>query len=119
MWFMWIIWGVLAVALIASIILLTGKGSMLVSGFNLKKPEEKAQYDKEKISRQTGIYMLFVDAGLIALVAYIQFRAIPAILSNTIKSYGTEITIVALAICAYIIVIGGIAAARGFKNCKK
>lgn len=119
MWFMWIIWGVLAIVLIASIVLLVGKGSMLVSGFNLKSPEEKSQYDKKKVSRQTGVYMLFVDAGLIALAAYIQFRAIPAILSNTIESYGTEITIVALVICAYIIVIGGISATRGFKNCKK
>ena len=34
MWFIWIMWVIVALAIIATIILLTGKGSMLVSGFN-------------------------------------------------------------------------------------
>jgi len=119
MWFMWILWGILALAVIASIILLTGKGNCLVTGFNTKSREEKDMYDKKKISRQTGIYMLFIDIGLIALAAYIQFRIVGAIQAGTIKSFGTEITIVALAICAYIIVIGIVATIRGFNHCKK
>ena len=32
-------WVIVAIAIIATIILLTGKGSMLVSGFNTKNPE--------------------------------------------------------------------------------
>ena len=56
--------------------------------------------------------------SLLALTSYIHFRAIPAIQNNTISDYGTEITIVALGICVYIIVIGIWAAMRGFKNCK-
>lgn len=60
----------------------------------------------------------FVDIGLLALTSYIHFRAIPAIQNNTISDYGTEITIVALGICVYIIVVGIWAAMRGFKNCK-
>lgn len=103
MWFIWIMWVIVAIAIIATIILLTGKGSMLVSGFNTKSPEERAKYDKEKVSKQTGLLMIFVDVGLLALTSYIQFRAIPAIQNNTISDYGTEITIVALGICAYII----------------
>lgn len=118
MWFIWIMWVIVAIAIIATIILLTGKGSMLVSGFNTKSPEERAKYDKEKVSKQTGLLMIFVDVGLLALTLYIQFRAIPAIQNITISDYGTEITIVALGICAYIIVIGIWAAMRGFKNCK-
>ena len=62
--------------------------------------------------------MIFVDVGLLALSSFIHFRAIPAIQNITISDYGTEITIVALGICAYIIVIGIWAAMRGFKNCK-
>lgn len=119
MWFMLIIWGVVVVALIATIILLTGKGSMLVSGFNTKSVEEKSQYDLKKVSQQTGITMTLIDIGLILLAFYMQFRVVPAILSNTINNYGTEITIVALVICAYIIIIGIAAAIRGFKHCKK
>ena len=78
----------------------------------------RIKYDKEKVSKQTGLLMIFVDVGLLALTSYIQFRAIPAIQNITISDYGTEITIVALGICAYIIVIGIWAAMRGFKNCK-
>ena len=50
MWFIWIMWVIVALAIIATIILLTGKGSMLVSGFNTKSPEERAKYDKKKVS---------------------------------------------------------------------
>ena len=119
MWFIWIMCAIVAIATIATIILLTGKGSILVSGFNTKSPEERAKYDKKKVSRQAGTLMVFIDIGLIALASYIQFRAIPAIQNNTISDYGTEIAIVALCICAYIIVIGILAATRGFKGTKK
>ena len=37
MWFIWIMWVIVALAIIATIILLTGKGSMLVSGFKAPK----------------------------------------------------------------------------------
>lgn len=119
MWFVWGMWGVVAVAVIATIILLTGKGSMLVTGFNTKSAEEREQYDPQKVSRQAGIYMVLIDVGLIILLSYIQFRIIPAIQNNTISNYGTEITIVALGICAYIILIAIIAAIKGFKHSKK
>ena len=118
MWFIWIVWAIVILAIIATIILLTGKGSMLVSGFNTKSSEERAKYDKKKVSRRAGLFMVLVDIGLLALTSYIHFRAIPAI-QNNISDYGTEITIVALCICAYIIVIGILAATRGFKGTKK
>ena len=51
MWFIWIMWVIVALAITATIILLTGKGSMLVSGFNTKSPEERAKYDKKKVSK--------------------------------------------------------------------
>ena len=119
MWFIWIMWGIAAITVFATIILLTGKGSMLVSGFNTKNPEERAKYDKKKVSKQAGFLMIFVDIGLLALTLYIHFRAIPAIRNNTISDCGTEITVVALGICVYIIIIGIFAAARGFKGTKK
>ena len=45
MWFIWIMWAIVTLAIIATVILLTGKGSMLVSGFNTKSPEERTKYD--------------------------------------------------------------------------
>ena len=104
---------------IATIILMTGKGSKFVTGFNTKSTEERAQYDSKKVSKQAGIFMILIDVGLIALVSYIQFRAVPAIQNNTISNYGTEITIVSLGICAYIILVAMIAVIRGFKHSKK
>lgn len=118
MWFIGIMWAIVTLAIIATVILLTGKGSMLVSGFNTKSSEERAKYDKKKVSRRAGLFMVFVDIGLLALTSYIHFRAIPAIQNNTISDYG-EITIVALCICAYVIVIGILAATQGFKGTKK
>lgn len=56
MWFIWVMWGIAAIAVIATIILLTGKGSMLVSGFNTKSPEERAQYDKKKVSKPVCLW---------------------------------------------------------------
>ena len=63
--------------------------------------------------------MTLIDFGLIGLVSYIQFRAVPAIQDNTISNYGTEITVVSLGICIYILFVAIIATTRGFKNCKK
>ena len=40
MWIVWLIWGIVGDDIIATIILLTGKGSMLVTGFNTKNAEE-------------------------------------------------------------------------------
>ena len=102
MWFVWVMWGIVTISIIATIILMTGKGSKFVTGFN-----------------QAGIFMILIDVGLIALVSYIQFRAVPAIQNNTISNYGTEITIVSLGICAYIILVAMIAVIRGFKHSKK
>ncbi len=118
---MWLIliWCIVALSVIADIILLTGKGSNLVTGFNTMSKEEKNRYDKEKVSRQAGVYMLLINIGLIALAAYLQFRVLEAIRSNTINSYGTEITIIALTICAYILIIGLVSFIRGFKYCKQ
>lgn len=119
MWFVWVMWGIVTISIIATIILMTGKESKFVTGFNTKSTEERAQYDSKKVSKQAGIFMILIDVGLIALVSYIQFRAVPAIQNNTISNYGTEITIVSLGICAYIILVAMIAVIRGFKYSKK
>ena len=84
MWFMWLMWAIAGIAIIATIILLTGKGYMLVSGFNTKKPEERAKFDTKKVSKRAGIFMTFIDIGIIALILYLQLKYIPAIKSNSI-----------------------------------
>ena len=69
MWFVWVMWGIVTISIIATIILMTGKGSKFVTGFNTKSTEERAQYDSKKVSKKAGIFMILVDVGLIALVS--------------------------------------------------
>lgn len=33
MWFVWVMWGIVTISIIATIILMTGKGSKFVTGF--------------------------------------------------------------------------------------
>ncbi len=57
--------GVLCVAaflLILSIVLCTGHGSRFIAGYNTMKPEEQAKYDKKKLCRGTGIFLLIMAA---------------------------------------------------------
>ena len=46
-----------------------------------------------------------IDVALIALVAYVQLRAVPAIEQGDIHRYGGEITLVSLGLCLLIVVI--------------
>ena len=48
MWFIWMMWAIAALAVTATVILLTGKGSMLVSGFNRKSSEERENMTRKK-----------------------------------------------------------------------
>lgn len=47
------------VCLILSAILLSGNGAWLIAGYNTAPYEEKEKYDDEKMSRATGVLMLF------------------------------------------------------------
>lgn len=53
---------VAAVLLIMGIVLCTGHGSFLIAGYNTMKPEEQAKYDKKKLCRGTGIFVLIIAA---------------------------------------------------------
>ena len=73
MWFVWVMWGIVTISIIATIILMTGKGSKFVTGFNTKSTEERAQYDSKKVSKQAGIFMILIDVGLIACLETFTF----------------------------------------------
>lgn len=42
-------YGVAALFAVLSILLLSGKGSWLIAGYNTASPEEKAKYDSKKL----------------------------------------------------------------------
>ncbi len=67
-WFLWIIFAVLAVI---SLILLTGHGESLISGFNTVRNEEKEQYDRKKMSRIGGVYMVVISLFILAMAIFI------------------------------------------------
>lgn len=113
------LWMILGVFLIATVILLSGKGSNLVAEFNTMSKDEKAKYDKVKVSRQAGKVFVFADIGILIFALYFQFRLVPTINANTIESMGGEIVTVALSLAAYIIVLCIVACFKGFKNSEK
>lgn len=55
---------------VLSMILLSGKGSFLIAGYNTSSKEEKAQYDEKKLSRLMGIAMLIITLFLVISYFY-------------------------------------------------
>lgn len=51
-----------AFLLILGIVLCTGHGSWLIAGYNTMKKEEKENYDKKKLCRGAGIFILILSA---------------------------------------------------------
>lgn len=47
-------WIVTAICAVLSIILLSGRGSFLIAGYNTADKEEKARYDEKKLCRVSG-----------------------------------------------------------------
>ena len=60
-----IVW-VCIVLVLLGVIILKGKGDMLISGYNTLPPEKKAQYDVKRLRRVTA-YLLFVIAIILPL----------------------------------------------------
>lgn len=55
-----VIWIVFILFTILSIILLSGHGSWLISGYNTASKEEKAKYNEKKLCRTMGIGMAVI-----------------------------------------------------------
>lgn len=99
---MYILWIIIIIFFIITLVLLSGKGANLISGFNALSPEKKKAYDKQKLSKSVGVMVLLIDIGLFLLSIYIQFRIIP---SKSINGLSNEITIVAIAFLFYVILL--------------
>ena len=62
----WIIWIGFLILAIISVILISGHGAWLISGYNTAPKEEKTKYDERKLCRTIGIGM-----GIIAILILI------------------------------------------------
>ncbi|MEI6101333.1 MAG: DUF3784 domain-containing protein [Eubacteriales bacterium] len=58
-----------------SVVLLTGKGSWLIAGYNTSSKEEKSKYDSKKLSRAAGIMLLIVTFSVI-LITFLNSQVI-------------------------------------------
>ncbi len=72
----WILWVSIAVLAVLSIVLLSGHGSSLVSGYNTEPQKEKEKYDAKKLSRTTGIGMSVITLLLLFMAVF--ERVLPA-----------------------------------------
>ena len=55
------------VFIILTIILLSGKGTFLIAGFNTLSKEEKQKYNKKAFSKQVGWFLLLIDIPIVIL----------------------------------------------------
>lgn len=62
----WIIWLGFAILTAMSILLISGRGSWLISGYNTASEEEKTKYDEKKLCKTTGIGL-----GVIAVLVLV------------------------------------------------
>lgn len=80
------------VFLIISIILLMGKGSFLIAGYNTANADEKSKYDEKKLCRIVGLGCLIMTFGLFSLMM--------------LETYGLYLMIGSFVIGMSIILIG-------------
>lgn len=98
-------WIIAVIFVIMTIIMLSGKGSRFVAGFNTMSETEKKPYDETKISKNTGKVMILIDIILIGEMIILQFtRSLQALKYSSII------------FCACVIVIPIAASIVGFKK---
>ena len=56
----WVVWIVFVIFAVLSIVLLSGHGSWVISGYNTASKEEKEKYNEKKLCRTMGIGMSII-----------------------------------------------------------
>ena len=87
----WVVWIVFVIFAVLSIVLLSGHGSWVISGYNTASKEEKEKYDEKKLCRTMRIGMsviavLILIMGLFesVLPAFFVYIALGIILVNVV-----------------------------------
>ena len=81
---------VACVMFLLSIILLSGKGSWLIAGYNTMSKEQQNKYDRKKLTRATGMFLIITSIAILAL----GFSLINAIIFLIVVSVSVIITII-------------------------
>jgi len=82
---------------ILSIILLMGKGSFLIAGYNTSSAEKKSKYDEKKLCRVMGSGLLVIT--IIMAISTFYNHELPAAIA-WLQPWGTLITTVVMIILA-------------------
>lgn len=69
----WVVWIVFAFFLASTIILLSGHGANLISGYKRMSPEKKARYDERKLVKVVGFGNLLITIMLFISGAFMDF----------------------------------------------
>lgn len=93
----WILWVICAVMVLFSLLLLSGRGSFLIAGYNTASPEEKARYDEKKLCRIVGSCLLVI-ALLLFVMGFFADR-LPASFGLVILFVSLLDTVVMLVLC--------------------
>ena len=87
----WLVWIVFVIFAVLSIVLISGHGSWVISGYNTASKEEKEKYDEKKLCRTMGVGMsiiaiLILIMGLFEnfLPAFFVYIALGIILVNVV-----------------------------------
>ena len=93
----WVPWSTVFILCIISIVLLLGKGSFLIAGYNLLPKERKQKYNEKRLCRVVG-GGTSVIAVILGIAAFYRFE-MPAVISWIIP-WGLFGTIAVVAILA-------------------
>ena len=63
----WVVWVGFAVLAVISVILLSGHGGFLISGYNVASKEEKTKYDEKKLCKTTGAGMAVIAVLILVM----------------------------------------------------
>ncbi|MFR8889989.1 DUF3784 domain-containing protein [Anaerobutyricum hallii] len=72
----WVVWIVFVIFAVLSIVLISGHGSWVISGYNTASKEEKEKYDEKKLCRTMGIGMSII--AILALIMGLLENILPA-----------------------------------------
>ena len=91
------IWIFLAFMFIISMVLLVGKGSFLIAGYNTSSKEEKEKYNEKKLCRVVGSGLGIITA-IMTIFAFYEFELPSAI--SWIMPWGLFLTVAVMMILA-------------------
>ena len=72
----WVVWIVFVIFAVLSIVLISGHGSWVISGYNTASKAEKEKYDEKKLCRTMGIGMSII--AILALTMSLFENILPA-----------------------------------------